>query len=510
MKSIDNLKLSKRDFLKYSTSLLTASILPFSAQLVLANEDWDLIVIGGGTAGLPAAIFSANRGLKVLIIEKAPSLGGTLFLSTGQIAGSGTIFQKNKGIQDTPDEHYEDIMRINKNSSDPDLTRILVNNAGNMINWLAANGYRIFENHPVTGIGHEHFKIARYQQGLMGGISILNVFKPFIDQGVKQGNITVLLNTGAADLIQDEEGSIVGVVAENIDGKQIEYKARNTVIASGGCASNPHLFEELHNIPLYCQIAYPFSQGTGLLLGQSAGGFIHGGDKYASLVGMIPADDKYPSTMYGRAPLNPSIRRPWEILVNSNGRRFVQEDNESIDHIEHGILQQPGQRHWAIFDQRILEESPPMIPDWNAQRIINESKKHPMFKNENTLSKLAIKSGINPNELSQTIDKYNAGIKNSTPDEFNRSYRPVSIEKPPFYSIRMQGWTLVSFAGLAVNKNLQVIKSSGEPIQNLFAVGEVIGAGATSGNAYVNGMLVTPAITFGRLLGENIGLSRQG
>ena len=151
-----------------------------------------------------------------------------------------------------------------------------------------------------------------------------------------------------------------------------------------------------------------------------------------------------------------------------------------------------------------------MIPDWNAQRIINESKKHPMFKNENTLSKLAIKSGINPNELSQTIDKYNAGIKNSSPDEFNRSYRPVSIEKPPFYSIRMQGWTLVSFAGLAVNKNLQVIKSSGEPIQNLFAVGEVIGAGATSGNAYVNGMLVTPAITFGRLLGENIGLSSQG
>jgi len=80
VKSIDDLKLSKRDFLKYSTSLLSASILPFSAQLVLANEDWDLIVIGGGTAGLPTAIFSAKRGLKVLIIEKAPMIGGTLFL----------------------------------------------------------------------------------------------------------------------------------------------------------------------------------------------------------------------------------------------------------------------------------------------------------------------------------------------------------------------------------------------------------------------------------------------
>jgi fumarate reductase flavoprotein subunit len=68
----------------------------------------------------------------------------------------------------------------------------------------------------------------------------------------------------------------------------------------------------------------------------------------------------------------------------------------------------------------------------------------------------------------------------------------------------MQGWTLVSFAGLAVNENMQVITNDGQAVQNLYAVGEVIGAGATSGSAYTNGMLVTPAITLGRLLGERI------
>ena len=79
-----------------------------------------------------------------------------------------------------------------------------------------------------------------------------------------------------------------------------------------------------------------------------------------------------------------------------------------------------------------------------------------------------------------------------------------TAQQPPFYSIRMQGWSLVSFAGLGINENFEVIKPSGEPIKNLYAIGEVIGFGATSGNSYVNGMGVTPAITYGKLLGESI------
>jgi predicted oxidoreductase len=68
----------------------------------------------------------------------------------------------------------------------------------------------------------------------------------------------------------------------------------------------------------------------------------------------------------------------------------------------------------------------------------------------------------------------------------------------------MQGWTLVSFAGLSIDASLRVLDREARPIQNLYAIGEVIGAGATSGAAYTNGMLVTPAITFGRLLGQRL------
>jgi fumarate reductase flavoprotein subunit len=288
MNSMKNFQLTKRDFLKYSTGLLTAAALPYPYQVALAKEEWDAIVIGAGTAGIPAAIFAAKRGLKVLVIEKASVIGGTLFVSTGQISGAGTVFQERKGIKDTPDQHYDDIMRLNNNTSDPALTRILADHAGPTINWLAANGYTIFDNHPVTKMAHDAFSIARYQQGPQGstsmwggGLAILNTMKPAFEQEVSKGSITILLETSANDLIQSSTGAVKGVIAQNKEGNSLEFKGRNVILASGGCASNPRMYEELHGVPLYCQMAYPESQGAGLILGQSVGVYLRGGVKYS-------------------------------------------------------------------------------------------------------------------------------------------------------------------------------------------------------------------------------------
>jgi Succinate dehydrogenase/fumarate reductase, flavoprotein subunit len=293
-----NLKLTKRDLLKYGTSLLTAAALPYPYQVALAKEEWDTIIIGAGTAGMPAAIFAAERGLKVLVIEKASVIGGTLFVSTGQISGAGTVFQERKGIKDSPDQHYDDIMRLNNNTSDPALTRILADHAGPTINWLAANGYSIFDNHPVKKMAHDAFSVARYQQGPQGatspwggGLAILNAMKPLFDREVDKGSITILLETSAVDLIQSRNGEINGVVAKNKDGQNLEYKGRSVILASGGCASNPRMYEELHGVPLYCPMAYPQSQGAGLILGQSVGGYLRGGEKYSPLYGMILSDE---------------------------------------------------------------------------------------------------------------------------------------------------------------------------------------------------------------------------
>lgn len=477
--------------------------LPGTIKYGIGAEIWDLIVVGGGTAGLPTALFAAER-TRVLVMEKAPVLGGTLDRSTGQVAAAGTVFQDAKGIDDTPDAHYDDIMRINGNTSDPALTRLFVDNAADALNWLAANGYAVEPDHPVTGLGHEHFKIARYQWGAKGGWSIFEAMEPLVRRAVDEGRVQLLMNTSAVDLIVGNDGAVNGVVVENPDGQRLDLAARNVVLASGGCASNAEIFEQLHGVPLTCQIAHPNSQGVGISLGLAAGGYVRGGDAYLPLPGAILANDAYPSPATAFSSLNPTLRMPWEIIVNVHGKRFVKEDDPRVHHIEQAIAAQPGESHWAVFDDEILEQAPPLVPDWSPEQLRKASQSHPMFKMADSLGELAMKAGLDPEQLSQTVEDYNRARARKSSDPFELEHRPLPITKPPFYSVRMQGWTVISFAGLGVNQNLQVVTASGAPVPNLYAVGEVIGAGATSGNAYTNGMLVSPAITFGRLLGREI------
>ena len=125
-----------------------------------------------------------------------------------------------------------------------------------------------------------------------------------------------------------------------------------------------------------------------------------------------------------------------------------------------------------------------------------------MFSRAMTLEELAFRAGINAASLRQNIDDYNLRRQTAQADRFGRTHRPAPIATAPYYAIAMQGWTLVSFAGLSVNTGFQVLDAQRQAIPHLYAIGEVIGAGATSGAAYTNGMLVTPAITFGRLLGS--------
>ena len=89
-------------------------------------ETWDVAVVGGGTAGIPCAIFAAQRGLRVLVLEHAPQVGGTLHYSAGQMSAAGTRRQHEMGIVDSPARHFADIMRLSGNTADPVLVRLAV------------------------------------------------------------------------------------------------------------------------------------------------------------------------------------------------------------------------------------------------------------------------------------------------------------------------------------------------------------------------------------------------
>lgn len=500
--------LSKRQFL--SSASAAAAAVGIGTDAKAADKPWDVIIIGGGTAGLPAAIFAGERGANVLIIEAASVIGGTLFLSSGQMSAAGTKLQKAKGITgDSPQSHYDDVMRISKNTADPYILKVATDNAAAAFDWLTDNGFEVYDYHPVTGTTHEPYSHARYAWHKQGGMGILALFEEKLEPLIQSGAVTIKTSTEATSLIQDDSGRVVGVATVDADGKTARHMGKNVVLTSGGYASNPEMFEELEGAPDYSDVSYPYSQGAGITLGTSVGGYVRYGENHLPLFGAILGDEEYPAPMVAVARHFPGDRPPWEIIVDKQGKRFLQEDILSHAAYEEALVEQPGEECWMVWDHEIHTKAPKLIsggfmgmmdPDDIAEAF--NTGMHNFFKAD-TLEELAEKTGLDVAGLSDTVAKYNIA-QASGKDALGRTHMPLPIEKGPFYAIRLQSWFLTTFAGLAVGEDLKVIQQDGTPIEGLYAAGELLGTGATSGRAICGGMLVTPSITFGKLLGERI------
>ena len=107
--------------------------------------------------------------------------------------------------------------------------------------------------------------------------------------------------------------------------------------------------------------------------------------------------------------------------------------------------------------------------------------------------------------LARTINEYNDALAHGRPDPLGRESRPLPVDVAPYRAIRMHGMVLKTPAGLAVNNDLQVIDAEGRAIPGLYCIGEAMGGATLSGNAFVGGMSVTPALGFGRWLGARLG-----
>ncbi len=503
------LKVSKRDVLKLTGVAAGASALGLTACGNESGNKFDVIIVGGGNSGLPAAIFAGQRGAKVLIIDAAAAIGGTLFLSSGQMSAAGTKLQKSKGIEDTAQSHYDDIMRISKNTADPTLVKLAVFNAGEMFDWLTDNGFTVRDGHPVTGTTHEPYSHARYAWGAEGGMSILKVLEAQLKPLIDSGKVTVMTNTEVAELITNSKGAVEGVVVKTDKGTE-RILGRNVVLTCGGYTYNPEMFEKLEGAKIYTQMTYPHSLGAGYKLSMSVGGYVRGGQNHTPLFGAIMADDDVPGPVRAMARHFPGDRPPWEILVNVDGKRFIQEDVLSHDVYEQGLRAQPNERAWFVFDSEIFKQAPPLVRGgmgggWTAEDSAEALTKGDTknFFRADSIQELAEKMKIDPAGLQKTIDDYNKAQK-SGQDSLGRKYMPLPIAKAPFYGVQTQSWALTSYAGIAVNENLEVIKQDGKPVGNLYAAGELLGMGQLMGNSVCGGMSVTPALTLGRLLGMKI------
>ena len=113
------------------------------------SDQWDVIVVGAGTTGLPAATTAAQRGGRVLVVDAAEKIGGTLHVSSGQMSAAGTRLQAEQGIEDSPEKHLEEVMRISRGTIDPVLARLTIFNAAEAFDWLMERGFDVQDPVPV-------------------------------------------------------------------------------------------------------------------------------------------------------------------------------------------------------------------------------------------------------------------------------------------------------------------------------------------------------------------------
>ncbi|MEQ8734838.1 MAG: FAD-dependent oxidoreductase [Rhodospirillaceae bacterium] len=461
-------------------------------------DPWDIVIVGAGTTGIPAAIKASERGAKVLVVDVADKVGGTLHMSSGSMSAAGSKLQKSKGIDDSPQKHFDESIDINHGTGEYDKMRLWQDNSGETLDWLMSIGLEFPESNPVIGQGHEPYKTARLTTPVNAGRAYIAVLEPAFQNVIDNGNVELRLKTKMTDLIVDADGSVGGIVVQTENGDREEIRASTTLLACGGYANNDELWKEFHGRPKRVY-TYEHSKGDGIQQARKLGAQVQLADNLImTFGGTIDIDN--PDDYWIHTATVPMMRAPWEIMVNNTGRRFFNEESTSQDFRERTIMNQPDWSCWVIYDQGIREQAPPLFMKWDAEKIERAFSTHPDFCRADTIEGLAKECGLPADNLKTTVEQFNKGRAVNS-DAWRRQHTPAPIEKAPFYAIRHYALSVVSFGGIACDNELRILDEKGRPIPNLYAGGEMLGMGIW-GNAYLGGSSVGGCLTMGRLLGE--------
>ena len=465
---------------------------------------WDVLVVGAGMAGIPAAVCAAPRGARVLLVEATEKVGGKLPRSAGQISAAGARLQNQRGIADSWEDHFREVMAINGGTGDGDIIKMSIEHAAATIDWLEDIGCRFGAEMPVLTYNHDVYRVRRYFWPIDKGPEILTAFNRSIEEQVRKGNLEVRLHTEMKSLESDPSGAVTGITVHNASGKPEVLEARNIVLAAGGYVADRELRVELTpGVPFYSP-PMPISSGKVLRLARAFGCKVDGGEDYLCVgLGVLddPADPM--SANLGLRTV-PQERAPWEIWVNAAGQRFTREDYPKANHRRRAIMAQPGLKVFIVFDEGIRQNAPNITSYFSDNQLRDAFGRHPSYLAADTIEELASLMDVDPVKLAGAVASYNQAIANDHDPEFGRDSLPRPIDTPPYYAIATVGTGLPSPAGIAVDTQLRALDDDGEAIPNLYAIGEIIGYTRHMGRAYEAGMGNGPTITLARLLGEQI------
>jgi fumarate reductase flavoprotein subunit len=448
--------------------------------MVLSEPDLDVLIVGAGACGLAAAIAAHDAGAEVAIIEKLDSAGGNSALSTGSVPAAGTRFQRDAGIEDSPQRFLDDLMRTGGPTDCPHLVRRLVETSAATVEWLVDQvGARMTLVTAYKHVGHSlprlHAPASRRGRDLVDDLQA----------AIEKRGIPLAVGNGARELIVDASGGVIGAEID-ANGENQRIIARKTVLAVNGFAGNRDLVARL--CPEIGGAQYFGARG-------STGEAVLWGEKLGAAFGNIGAYQGYAAVCDPHGSLlSWTTIEKGGIIVNRAGRRFGDE-SAGYSGFTPNVMAQGGPC-FAIFDQKIFDVAA-------LEEEFVELANYGGVKKADTVAALAKLHGLDPAVIASTLESYNAAARGEAPDAFGRRDFALAPLAGALYICRVVPGLFHTQGGLMVDDDARVLRPNGEPIANLFAGGGAAAglSGRTGAAGYASGNGLLSAVGLGRLAG---------
>lgn len=459
------------------------------------DSEVDVVVAGGGGAGLAAAIELADAKADVVVFEKENSIeDASTYQCGGVFCFAGTDFQKKHEVKDSNDQLYKDLMEVGQWKNDEKLVQVYIKNQLDTYHWLTKLGVKWLTLEALAGMSVPRGHVA-------DSADALEVLK----EAAEKRGVKIMFNTAVTGLLLDKDKRVIGVSAKGKAGSKNVKARRGVILATGGIGRDEERLKAIN--PGFAQVVPLMGPG-------------HTGDghRMAEELGASVRDMEYVKPTFGiyeTSTTNADLVFMYyngAILVNKEGKRFV---NESISYKDVGMaaLDQTDGVGIQIFDQKLYEVGLKKAEGLRPEKAIwgLDAGRLKLLVKADTVEELASKIAVSPKVLKESIDRYNSQVDRGKDSDFNRETlvggtgKPVRIDTPPFYAFASKGAFPGTYGGIVVDEDMHVLNREGR-IPGLYAVGEIVGG--LHGASYMTGTAVGKAVIFGRVAGRNVAKGR--
>jgi fumarate reductase flavoprotein subunit len=448
--------------------------LPFELTIPVA-------VVGGGAAGLCAALAALEAGTEPVIFERDALPQGSTALSAGLVPAPGTAAQRAAGIADSIDLFARDIQAKAHGDADPLVLKAVTEGAGPAVDWLTErHGLAFTVLDDFTYPGHS----ARRMHGLASrsGAELIDRLRG----AAEAAGVEIVTGARVTSLVATAEGRVRGLVICRPDGSVERIGCGTLVLACNGYGGNRALVAE--HIPALQDALYfghPGNQGDAVLWGQALGAAL-----------------KHMSGHQGHG----SVAHPHGILVtwatmteggfqvNASGERFWDESS-GYSEAALAVLGQPGGIAFDIFDERIAGIAR-QFEDFRRAEAAGA-----VVQAESS-DELARRLSIPAQVIRATLESVAHFKQDRTIDPFGRDWSGVPQLESPYQAVRVTGALFHTQGGLAVDAAARVLRSDGSALPNLFAAGgAAVGVSGPDASGYLSGNGLLTAVVLGRIAG---------